>query len=376
MKVKLNRKEFVCALSKITQVCKKRGTFAALACCLFEAKDGMVTVSATDLESTISIDLYDVEVSEEGTRCINTEMLNSTLRTLTAQEVIIDSAKDSVVKIYTEDKSANLRINAIDVSEYPEIKFERKGFEWQKVSAKELYEAISKVDAAISNDTTRVEFTGAEMMWNNNGFQLVATDGRRLHVYESSEYKRGYSDSRTIIPHGALKIIGESLSDNINKEIDGTIEIGLLGGGKLLCNMSGLRFSAVVISGMFPDFRAVIPSNSPICCVVNSGLLSDALRTVRTVKNKVMSMRMSFEDKIVLTSENELSGCEVYVPYVNVLDRRTVIALNMDYLSDALKACACEEVRFELTDCDSPMIVRDEDENNKNLTCIIMPIQL
>ena len=129
------------------------------------------------------------------------------------------------------------------------------------VPAESVQRMIQKTIFAASAQETRYVLNGVQWVCGPKGFELVATDGRRLAV-ASQEAIAGAKDFKIIVPSKILNELTRFL--NSEKPAEGaTIDVGVS------TNQIGFRinqttFISRLIEGNFPNYEQVIPAKVDI----------------------------------------------------------------------------------------------------------------
>jgi DNA polymerase-3 subunit beta len=102
MKAHLNRKELLAALDVAVAVAPKHSPKPILECVRIEAADGVVTLTATDLERGVTITLNKVDVTEPGVVAVHPNLLREFAKS-SVDDVLLLSGVDTITTEKVED---------------------------------------------------------------------------------------------------------------------------------------------------------------------------------------------------------------------------------------------------------------------------------
>ena len=139
------------ALGRAHNIVEKRNTMQILSNILLSTKGKSLTISATDLEIGLKIELP-VKVQTEGNVTVNAKTLYEIVRKLPDKEIRILKKDNNWIEIHC-DKSV-FNIVGLSSEEFPNFPdFDDK--KYTKVRCRDLRDMISKTIFSVSNDETR-----------------------------------------------------------------------------------------------------------------------------------------------------------------------------------------------------------------------------
>ena len=220
------------------------------------------------------------------------------------------------------------------------------------------------VSLALSDDTTRPEFTGA--LISNRA--VVSTDGRRLHLYP----KAGAGLTAITPPEIIKAIAGGACGKLTEREAANGKRWHVL-------EDDGYRMSAECVTGQFPDFSRVIPAYPPErIASVNADELADALKTVLAGwKRSNVALRQN-DDKVLITCRMTGKGSEGVEPRSISIPGSgfpaKAIAVDSRYLLNALAVWKGDAVNVCCIDEASPVWVGHGDGRDGGMGALVMPV--
>jgi DNA polymerase-3 subunit beta len=217
---------------------------------LFEIKDNLLTISATDLQTSMVTSLP-IEAKEEGRVAMPSKILIDTLKTLPDQPVAF-SVDTATLAIEISAGDGKYKLSGENADDFPKIPVVDNA-STVEIASSILSEAINKTIFAVSSDELRPAMAGVYVQLNEKNITFVATDAHRLVRYRRTDIGTEKSAS-IILPKKALNLLKSSLPNDDNKvtvEYNNTNAFFQFGNINLICRLVDERY---------PDYEAVIQS--------------------------------------------------------------------------------------------------------------------
>ena len=366
MKINITKESFLEGIQIISGVSGRAAT-PILYNFLMEASNGKVKLTKTDLEMA-TIHNVNAEVVEEGSITIPLKEFSDILKTLPAgKEISLETDEDN--KLHIKSGRSKFWVIGTPKSEYPII----PGIEQEKsftLKCKDLKEMIEHTIFSASTAETRYVLNGLYWVSNNEKFEIVATDGRRLALATNSPLQ-GVKDFNVIIPS---KILNELLKlFGINKPTDEDFIDVNVSDNQVSFSFKNTIFISRLIEGKFPSYEQVIPSKKEFSLNLEVGeLLSSTKRAALCAGDLGGSVKYSLsENKIKITaSSNKMDFSEELKIDYDKEDFAT--SFNPVYLIDVLKLIS-GKVTFSFTNASQPVLV--EEEGKTQYKYVIMPVR-
>ncbi|MCB0445504.1 MAG: DNA polymerase III subunit beta, partial [Gelidibacter sp.] len=146
---------------------------------LFELNDSKLTVSASDLETTMSSSV-EVESNSQGSIALPARLLLDTLKTFPEQPLTFVVEDNNTVEI--SSSHGKYALAYADGNEFPKaVTLENPST--TTISGDILATAISKTIFAAGNDDLRPVMSGVFFQFSTEGLTFVATDAHKLVKY-------------------------------------------------------------------------------------------------------------------------------------------------------------------------------------------------
>jgi DNA polymerase III subunit beta len=337
---------------------------------LFEIKENILTISATDLQTSMTTSLP-VESKEEGKIAIPSKILLETLKTLPDQPIAF-TIDDNTFAIEISAGDGKYKLSGENGEDFPKIPVVENASS-VNLPASVLAEAINKTIFAVSNDELRPAMTGVYCQLTPQHLTFVSTDAHKLVRYRRMDAKADSSAS-FILPKKALTLLKSSLpSDdlNVSVEYNSTSAFFRFGNINLICRL---------IDERYPDYEAVIPQNNTNKLTLDRALFLNSLRRVVIFANKTThqvrlritgsELNVSSEDIDFSNEANERLSCQYEGEDME-------IGFNAKFLIEMLNNLSGEEVTIEMsTPNRAGLLFPQTNDENEDVLMLVMPVML
>jgi DNA polymerase-3 subunit beta len=370
MRVTLERSAFLKALNHVQSVVERRNTIPILSNVLIQASQGMVKLTATDLDVEI-VESLAADVAQDGATTAPAHMNYDIVRKLPdgAQLELETGAGSDRLSIFAG--RSRFQLQALPPEDFPDLAAGELTNTFN-IAAGELRALIEKTRFAISTEETRYYLNGIYLheVAQNTVLRAVATDGHRLAQAEIPRPSGAKGMPGVIVPRKTVLELVKLIEGD-----DREIEISL-SAAKIRFNMNGLVLTSKLIDGTFPDYERVIPRNNDKLLEVDTKLFSEAVDRVSTIsleKGRAVKLNIS-GGKLVFTVNNPDSGSaeeEIAAGY----DADPIeIGFNSRYLLDIAAQIKGSTASLQLADAGSPTIIRDP--GDAQALYVLMPMRV
>ncbi|MCX6166497.1 MAG: DNA polymerase III subunit beta [Sphingobacteriales bacterium] len=337
---------------------------------LFEIKDGSLTISATDLQTSMTTSLP-VESKEDGKVAVPSKILLETLKTLPDQPVAFSvDAQTFAIEISAGD--GKYKLSGENGEDFPKIPTVENASS-VSMPASVLAEAINKTIFAVSNDDLRPAMTGVFCQLSPQNITFVATDAHKLVRYRRNDTKSDAAAS-FILPKKALTLLKASLGSDdsaVSLEYNSTSAFFRFGNINLICRL---------IDERYPDYEAVIPQSNPNKLTLDRSQFLNSLRRVVIFANKTThqvrlkingsELNISSEDVDFSNEAHERLGCQYEGEDME-------IGFNAKFLIEMLGNLEGDEVTLEMsTPNRAGLLIPQTNNDNENVLMLVMPVML
>jgi DNA polymerase-3 subunit beta len=337
---------------------------------LFDIQDSNLTVTASDLETSMITTLH-VEARENGRIAVPARILLDTLKNLPEQPVTFTIDEETyTVEISSDNGRYKLSgENATDFPRVPEV----TGGTPITIGSSILSRAINKTIFAVSNDELRPAMTGIFVQLSPENITFVATDGHRLLRYRREDVSSESSTS-FIIPRKAFNLLKSSLptdQSEVKVAVNASNAYFTFGNVRLVCRL---------IDERFPDYENVIPRQNPNKLTIDRLDLLGSVKRISIYSNKTThqvrlklagsELQISAEDLDFSNEASERLSCQYDGEDME-------IGFNARFLTEMLSNLDSEEVSMELsTPNRAGLLMPSTNDEGESVLMLVMPVML
>jgi DNA polymerase-3 subunit beta len=335
----------------------------------------------------LTLSTFDYEVSaqatvpvitdEEGAVLVSGRLLAEIVRSLPARPVdLVTDGTRATLKC----GSATFTLVLLPEEEYPTLP-EMPPFAGS-VGSDAMASAIGQVAIAAGRDDTlpaltgiRIEITGdtdrEPVPVGGDQGQRVATDRYRLAVRELRwNPAQPDLDTAVLVPARVLGDTARALTSGaeVSISLGGDSLIGFAGAGR--------RTTTRLLSGEYPKYSALLPSEFSATAELPAGTFSEAVKRVALVAERNTPVRLAFSaGQLVLEAgaSEEAQATEVLEAAFDGEDLQ--IAFNPQYLLDGIGAIDSDTARISFTSPTKPAVITGKSEREPDYRYVLMPIR-
>lgn len=283
MKFVVSSTELLSHLQTVSRVISNKNTLPILDHFLFQLTGNLLTITASDLETTLITSLNLENVSEEGVVAIPAKLLTDTLKEFSEQPLTFDVNQDTKAVVINSE-TGKFTLPGQDGEDFPAIptvREERKSS--LQTSAETLLSGISKTLFATADDELRAVMNGIFVELTPSDVTFVATDAHKLVRYKRMDIKTENAASFILPkkPAGLLKTVLAKDANNVLVEFDDKNAFFTMTSYKMICRL---------VEGTYPSYSSVIPSNNPNTLTIDRLELYNALKRVAVFSNQASNL--------------------------------------------------------------------------------------
>lgn len=337
---------------------------------LFELDHTKLTVSASDLETTMASSL-DVESDSKGSVAIPARLLLDTLKTFPEQPLTFVIEDNNTVEI--SSNHGKYALAYADGNEFPKaVALEDPSK--TVIVGDVLATAISKTIFAAGNDDLRPVMSGVFFQFSTEGLTFVATDAHKLVKYTREDVKASQV-AEFIMPKKPLNLLKGILAaseDEVSIEYNESNAKFTFENSELICRL---------IDGKYPNYEAVIPKENPNKLAIDRTQFLNSVRRVSIFSNKTThQIRLK-----IAGAELNISAEDI--DYSNKAEERLTcdyqgddmqIGFNSRFLTEMLNNLGSDEVQLEMSMPNRAGILTPVDglDEGEHITMLVMPVML
>ncbi len=342
--LKAAQEQVLDALQSVAGIVERRHTLPILANVLLRKNGPQLELTTSDLEIQVrtNAELGGDEGSLSTT--VGARKLIDILRALPADQVVTLSAAQN--KLTLQGGRSRFTLQTLPADDFPLVNEAADFGPAFSVPQKTLRSLVNQVHFAMAVHDIRYYLNGILFIAEGKTLTLVATDGHRLALAQSTLENDLPNKQEVILPRKTVLELQRLLKDE-----DTTIEMRFAGNQAKFV-FSGMEFVTKLVEGKFPDYNRVIPKNHKNAVVLGRApLLACLQRAAILTSEKFKGVRVNIEPGVLRiassNAEQEEAKEELEIDY----DGDSVeIGFNVTYLIDVLANMAHEMVKLELQD--------------------------
>jgi len=343
---------------------------------MIEARDGEIKLIATDLEIGVVCQIRG-KIEKEGSYTVDSKIISDYISLLPNKKVDIEKKEND---LHIKSENYKTSIKGLSAEDYPLIPVVEKNGCY-KVKIDEFKKALSQVIFAVSNSETRIELTGVLFKFNKEELILASTDSYRLAEKKIKIKTEGKveEEKNIIVPSKTLQEVTRILSIVRNESFEengGEISF-YVSDNQILIIMGNTELISRLVEGFFPDYGQIIPQKHETTIIINRLELIRAIKAASIFsKSGSNDINLDFplgKNQVIISSTSVQAGENMteLEAIVNGVDNGIVV--NFKYLLDGANAIDSEKIRIEITNSNTPCVIKGE--NDKNYLYIVMPIK-
>ena len=372
MKLTIDRADLMRALSHVQSVVERRNTIPILSNVRMDAKDGMLTLTATDMDLEINESVA-AGVEAEGSTTVPAHTFHDIVRKLSDDTKVELALEPGGGMMTVTAGRSKFKLSCLPVADFPELGSGDMDVTFQ-IAAADLRELIDRTRFAMSNDETRYYLNGAYFHAADASgvhvLRTVATDGHRLAQHEMPLPEGAANMPGVIIPRKTVAEI-RKLVEEAAAPI--TIEISE---NKIRFAFDHIVMTSKLIDGTFPDYQKVIPQGNDKIVEVNPKIFTSAIDRVSTISNeKTRAVKLAIDgNTMTLSAQSPDSGSATEDIEISNDNTALEIGFNSKYLLDITAQIGSERCRITLADAGGPTILQDTDD--LSALYVLMPLRV
>lgn len=325
----------------------RTGTLPVLSGVRLELSGDRLTVTGTDLDLTIQLDLTVGASDRDGVSVLPARLVTEIVRSLGEGKVDVVAEADEVT---ISGGRSQFSVRPLSADDYPRLSTPAASA--VTLPSLAFGEALRQVVRAASSDEARPILTGVLLAAEADGLRLVATDSYRLAVRDLPGAAVLGPDQKVLVPGRALnelqRLLGADTEVTLRLgERDATFEVG------------GTRLSTRLIEGEFPNYRQLIPQSYPNVLSASRDALLEAIRRIKILARDAVPVRLQMSsDGLRMSAVAQDVGNAVEEIDARFEGAELTVAFNADYLASGIEALAGDEITLESLDGLKPAVVR------------------
>jgi len=357
-------------LQLISGVINPSNTLPILDDFLFELKEKSLLITASDLETTMSVNVALDMAESPGVVTIPAKLLLDTLKTFANVPITIN-IDDETLGIEISAGEGKFRLSGHKSDEFPLTPVIEEAT-IINIKSDILKKAFNKTLFATGNDELRPVMSGVFCEMSPDDLTFVATDAHKL-----VRYKRTDGSSETSVSFILPKKPLNQLKNIMPEEIEVKIEYNATNASFTFDNVN---LVCRLIDGKYPNYEAVIPKQNP------NKLTIERTPFINSIKRVALYANQSTNQVRLKISGQELTLSAEDIDYANEAKERLTcsydgedmeIGFNSKFLLDMLNNLESDMIKIEMSAPNrAGILVPVDDNKDEDVLMLVMPVML
>lgn len=378
MKFITNSQTFSKQLQAISGIITNSNTVPIVSCFHFHIDEGLLTIKATDLETTIVAKMPLESGRSEGIDdvAVPSKLLLDTLKSMDDQPMTFTVHPENF-QIDITSGDGTYQLAGQNAETFPSLPVVENALTIS-LSASTIVTAVNKTAFAAATEDMRPQMTGIFVNFDSEGMTAVATDAHKLARYRNASVKAD-EDINFILPRKPITLVKNILS---SRKEDCDV--------KLECNATNVAFTfenmyivCRLIDGTYPNVKAAIPKDNPNHLVVDRNSFLNVMRRVALYASQsTHQLRLSLSDRELTVSAEDIefsNNAQEKLP-CHYEGEPMEIGFNAKFLSEMVGNIDTENVELTLSHPSRAGILypvyENEDDNKIDILMLVMPVML
>ena len=372
MKFTVSSSALLSLLATTGKVISNKSSLPILEYFLMELKDGQLTVTTSDLETTLIGSISVENIEREGVIAAPGKLMLDSLKEFPEMPLVIE-VNDTTWEIQITWASGHLSIPGASAVSYPAVQTlgnERKSI---TLDVDLLVSGINKTIFATADDELRPVMNGVYFDFTNTALTFVATDAHKLVKY-AAEHTGDFA-AAFILPKKPANLLKNLLlkeEEPVEVQFDAKNATFQLKNFKLVCRL---------IEGNYPNYNAVIPASNPNRVLIDRVEFVNGIKRVAVCSNPTTNLiRMDIaNNKVNLTAQdidfsvsaNETISCSYE-------GQPVTIGFKSTFLVEILSNIETPTVVIELADSTRAGVFKPvyDDKQSSETLMLLMPMMI
>ena len=378
MKFIVNSQVLKQQLQSISGVIGNNNTVPIVTCFLFHLEEKVLTIRATDLETTmvVKIDVEPPAGQEPSEVAVPSKMILDILKNLDDAPLTFIS-NDQNYAIELECISGKYELAGQNPDVFPSMPQQENTVK-VTMPASVFVSAVGKTYFATGSDEMRPQMAGIYCEMSPECTTFVATDAHKLVRYRRYDAKADES-TNFIFPKKPVSLIKKVL-ESYNDDVEITMEYNRT---NIFFTYNNYYFICRLVDGKYPNYEAAIPKENPNKLTLDRGAFLNVLKRVSIFANQSTTpIRLSINaDHIVVSAEdNELANKATESLPCQYEGEPMEIGFSANFLKDMMSNLETENVLLELSHPSRAGIIfplyEENEDKNEDILMLVMPVML
>ncbi len=374
MKFVVSSTELLSHLASLSRVISSKSTMPILDNFLFQLTESALTITASDLESTLITSLELDNIEGEGSIAVPAKLFIDTLKEFPEQPLTfqIDGSSYTVEIFSDNGKYSITGQNADDFPELPGLNEESTSS--LNVNHIALKKGIEKTLFATADDELRPVMNGIYIELTPDYMSFVASDAHKLVRYRRTDAKAEFESSFILPkkPAGLLKNLLPKEEFDVKIEFDDKNAHFTLSSYKLICRL---------VEGNYPSYNSVIPTKNPNVMLIDRLNFYNTVKRVSVFSNQASNLiKLNINDNQLVVSAQDIDFS------ISAVERlaceyegdQMEIGFKSTFLQEILVNISTSDVQVEMSDPTRAglLLPAGNEDDSEDMLMLLMPMMI
>ena len=382
MKLSCLQENLTRGLATVGRAVANRSTLPITQNVLLKTDQGMLMLSATNLEIAITT-WIGAMIEEEGAITVPHRLLADLVNSLPSDRIDLDLQGPDEDGVATGGSVLHLscgrsvtHMNGADAADFPPVPKVDSGLSTE-IDPSIMRTGIALVAFSAASDESRPVLTGVELKLHESSVVMAAADGFRLAVYSSQIAQQMEEEVKVIVPARTMLEVQRLVSDQ-----SAPIRITLSPeGGQVMFKFENVELVSQLLQGTFPNYDQLIPERYETRAVMELDDLKRATQSAAVfardgsniVRLEMQPAESSEGGLLKVSARSEEVGDNLDELDIEQMEGQDAkIAFNVRYLQEIVNVLGRGKVAIEVTNSSSPGVFRSADSDS--YVHVVMPM--
>lgn len=364
MKISCSQSALLNSVNVVSKAVPSKTTMPILECILLKTENGVMKLTASNMDLGIESIVSDGAIEEEGYVALDAKLFSDVVRNLPSETVFLES--DDQFHTVIRCGKAEYKIIGKSGQDFPKLPIVKidEPIVLSQLSLKNIIQQTSF--AAAINEANKM-MTGVYLEVHGNQMKMVALDGHRISI-RVIELKQSYPDHKVVIPGKSLNEINKNLSSEMNDEAQ-----IFFTENQMIVDIENTTMVVRLIEGEYFNYEQMITDQFNTKIVVNRRDLMESINraTLLVKEGEKKPVIVNITDDMIELMGNSAVGSMKEDIQVLKEGKDLMIGFNPRFLMDALRVIDDDEISLYLMNAKSPVFIKNDDET---YNYIILPV--
>lgn len=373
MKFVVSSTELLNRLQAVSKVISSKNTLPILDNFLFQLTEEKLTVTASDLETTMITELELENIEGEGEIAVPAKLLTDTLKEFPEQPLTFEIDNEAgMILIFSE--TGKFSIPGMNGDDFPKIPELDEDAAHVTLGSDILFTGINKTLFATADDELRPVMNGIFIQLTSGKITFVASDAHKLVRYRRTDVD-SESEADFILPKkpaALIKNIIDKVDHNVSLQFDDRNAFIVVPEFKIVCRL---------IEGEYPKYENVIPVDSPNKMIIDRVGFFNTLKRVSVFSNQasnLVKLKLSNNQIIMSAQDIDFSISAYEKQHCQYEGDEMEIGFKSTFLIEILSNLPGADVVLEMADPSRAgiLVPFDKSNDNEDMLMLLMPMMV